>query len=434
MFVRLTITIFIIFAGLQPVAQDLYTGTWESLPATVKSPHCKIEVSQGEKGILFPAKLTITHKGFQGVYHFLLVKKNARQIAIGRNKYAVSETPFSLGNRLLSLNGWFELIRDYRENTQQIAISRFPVASFGFTLNKETELPEAYRSLGAEIFGWLASGDVCLKKINGQAWESADIQTILDPTQSPVSYGIEDSIIVKRKDGYLHFPRTRKMDNDSLTISLNGKIILDQIALNKKNEPEVIILDTGMNILVAFADNYGKNPPNQGRAEIDFLYKKWMVDFNKPEHLGASFIVHRLVYEIDKANSTTFDQYLDSSFTGKVLDRSTKWLGGIVATSRQVTLALWDDALEDADSISLNINGQWIVRGFPVLKKPQFLQVTLNPGPNSIIFVADNLGGVPPNTSVLEIIDGKKRKSFMIDTDMEKNNLVRIFYEVQSGD
>lgn len=434
MFIRYIITILILSTGLHSFAQDLYSGTWESLPASGQTPQCKIEISQGERGILFPAKLTITHKGFQGVYHFLLVKKNARQIAIGRNKYAASETPFSLGNRLLQMNGWFELIRDYRENTQQIAIARFPSTSFGVNLTKETDLPDEYRPVGIEIFNWLASGDIRLKKINSTAWESSDIQGILDPSQSPVSFGIEDSIVVQRKDGYLNFPRTRKMDNDSLTISLNGKIIMDQMALNKKHEPEDIILDTGMNLLVTFADNYGKNPPSQGRAEIDFLYKKWMIDFNKPEHLGASFIVHRLIYEQDKANSILFEQYLDSGFTGKVLDRSTKWLGGIVATSRQVTLALWDDALEDADSISLNINGQWIVRGFPVLKKPQFLQVTLNPGPNSIIFVADNLGGVPPNTSVLEIIDGKKRKSFMIDTDMEKNNLVRIFYEVQPGD
>jgi hypothetical protein len=34
-----------------------------------------------------------------------------------------------------------------------------------------------------------------------------------------------------------------------------------------------------------------------------------------------------------------------------------------------------------------------------------------------------------PNTSVLEIIDGKKRKSFMIDTDLSKNNQVNIYYE-----
>jgi hypothetical protein len=53
----------------------------------------------------------------------------------------------------------------------------------------------------------------------------------------------------------------------------------------------------------------------------------------------------------------------------------------------------------------------------------------LEPGPNSIIFVADNLGSVVPNTSVLEIIDGKKRKSFMIDTDLSKNNQVNIYYE-----
>ena len=55
----------------------------------------------------------------------------------------------------------------------------------------------------------------------------------------------------------------------------------------------------------------------------------------------------------------------------------------------------------------------------------------MNPGPNVITFIADNLGTIPPNTSVLEIIDGKKRKSFYIETDMNKNNQIKIFYEVK---
>jgi archaellum component FlaG (FlaF/FlaG flagellin family) len=106
-------------------------------------------------------------------------------------------------------------------------------------------------------------------------------------------------------------------------------------------------------------------------------------------------------------------------------------IGNIVSRSATVTLALWDDAVEDGDSISLRINGKWVAQGFPVKKNPQFLQVTLNPGPNTITFVADNLGSIPPNTSVLEIIDGKKRKSFNIETNLDQNNLVNIFYEVK---
>ena len=88
------------------------------------------------------------------------------------------------------------------------------------------------------------------------------------------------------------------------------------------------------------------------------------------------------------------------------------------------------DAVEDGDSISLSINGKWIAKGFPVKKKPQFIKVTLAPGDNIITFVAENLGSIAPNTTVLEIIDGNKRKPFFIETDFKLNNLVKIYYKV----
>jgi hypothetical protein len=122
-----------------------------------------------------------------------------------------------------------------------------------------------------------------------------------------------------------------------------------------------------------------------------------------------------------------YDQQTGTS----LLNRPGKVIGSIASKSQTLTFALWDDAVEDGDSISLNINGKWIARGFPVKKQPQFLTITLDPGPNVITFVADNLGSIVPNTSVLEIIDGNRRKSFNIETDLNENNQVKIFYEVK---
>jgi hypothetical protein len=162
-------------------------------------------------------------------------------------------------------------------------------------------------------------------------------------------------------------------------------------------------------------------------------------------NLGATFIVLPVFYQRDEDNDTRFENGGYPAFPQRTardnppfqplasnnssLQRNNKIVGSIISKSQQITLAIWDDALEDGDSISLSINGKWITQGLPVKNKPQFLYVTLEPGPNSIIFVADNLGAIVPNTSVLEIIDGKKRKSFMIDTDLSKNNQVNIFYE-----
>ena len=119
----------------------------------------------------------------------------------------------------------------------------------------------------------------------------------------------------------------------------------------------------------------------------------------------------------------------DRISTDKILQRSTTVMGEMETKSAQITLALWDDALEDGDTISLNINGKWLVQGFSVKKTTQFINVRLERGPNKITFIAENLGAVPPNTSVLEIIDGKKRRAFKIETTLTSNNAINIFYD-----
>jgi transcription antitermination factor NusG len=40
---------------------------------------------------------------------------------------------------------------------------------------------------------------------------------------------------------------------------LNGKKVIDQVDSKKKHDPEEILLDTGMNFICFFADDYGKN-------------------------------------------------------------------------------------------------------------------------------------------------------------------------------
>lgn len=424
--------IILILLSCNVMAQDNFTGTWETTHQTPGSGMpvvATLQVARGEKSILYPAELTLQCGTFHGVYQLLLVRKNIRQAAISKTKHPIKETPFSIGNRTISLNGTFDLSIDYKDGSQYLSPNRI---FFKKPFYKPDELKQSAGDDAAVIrslVDFFESASFKLKKTNSLPWESIDASSILDTKLSAAYFGIKDSVFLKRKDGYILFNKNKKIDNDTVSIALNGKMIADQVPLNKKREAEEFLLDTGMNVLVVFADNFGKNPPNHGKFQVDFSYKQWMIDFMQAEDQGSTFIVSRLFYEQDKASITRFASFFDSTPTEKILNRESKLLGNLVATSHEITLALWDDAVEDGDSISLNINGNWITRGFPVLKKPQFIKVSLKPGPNSITFVADNLGSIPPNTSVLEIIDGNKRKAFMIDTDMDKNNLVRIFYD-----
>ena len=150
-----------------------------------------------------------------------------------------------------------------------------------------------------------------------------------------------------------------------------------------------------MNILVFFADNYGKVPPNTGKMNVNIGKERFIMNFVNPENISATFIVAKIYYYPPKPLNTTPVVLRDNMKQGALppeLMRNTKLIDELHTGSAEVTLAIWDDALEDGDSISLNINGEWLVKGFAVKKKPQFLKVTLQPGQNSIIFIADTLG------------------------------------------
>lgn len=435
--IRSLTAILLLLTRLTAGAQDPVPGTWqmEYKPADNRSPMTvTMMIGTGERNILYPVQLTLASQEFQATYQFLLVKRDSRQFAIGALKYAQSENPFSLGNRTLALNGYFDLSRDYRENAMYLTATRIFSRQPGIKLTDLSAIEPVYRDLATGLFSFFAEADIRFKKTDNNAWDSPDAYRILDPKTSPAYLGIKDTVILNRKDATILYPRNKKTDNDSISMALNGKIFADQVALNRKKEPDEILLDTGINILVAFAEGFGKTPPSQARVEVDFAYKKWAIDFSQKEDLGAGFIVTRLLYDNEEASNTKFAAYYDALPVEKINSRNSKLLGSLVSTSNEITIALWDDAVEDGDTISLNVNGEWVAKNFPVLKRPQFIKVKIKPGPNTMTFVANNLGSIPPNTAVLEIIDGKKRKSFNLDTDLEMNNLVRIYYDFKPDD
>lgn len=421
-------------AGLSAQTDD-YTGTWKMIyPSTPAAPAITMEmqVAAPEKNLLYPAQLKLQCDSFTAVYQILLVRKNLRQLGISRNKFAVSEEPFSMGEWTITMNGTFDFSRDIKAEPQ-LTINRLPAKKYGVDLPDFMNFPELRKRTAMQLAAFLKNDEIVLKKINNVAWQSEEAEHILSPHLSPAYFGLSDTIPLKTRDGIINFSGNKKSGNDIITVAVNGKTILDQIDPGKK-EPEDILLDTGLNILTLFADNFNRSLPNKGKMNLVFGKKNISLDFNRKDDIASTFITVKFYYEKDKDADTRFQ---NSSFSGpptRSFNRDDKVLGSIISGSSQITLALWDDAVEDGDSVSININGKWIAQGFPVKKNPQFITVSLQPGPNTITFVADNLGSIPPNTSVLEIIDGKKRKSFTIETNLDQNNLVKIFYDYKPAE
>ena len=90
--------IFVLFLVLCVVASpsaaqegQSWSGTWEMHYRpwpNIESIHVILQIADPVEDMLYPAKLTLTHGQFNGVYELLLVKKNDQQLDTGENYIA----------------------------------------------------------------------------------------------------------------------------------------------------------------------------------------------------------------------------------------------------------------------------------------------------------------------------------------------------------
>lgn len=447
---KLRLTFFlIILISNHLFSQDVFVGNWKinSLASeNLNNFKAYLEVGPSEKGILYPAQLTISIDSFHASYQLLLAKKNSRQLGISTQKYALTEVPFQLGKWIQVINGTLDFSRDLKGQAT-LLLNRISLngRASALKLKNWKSFPENEKKLAKTIISILENSEMQFIKISNEAWRDKAVLNLLQPKISPIYFGIIDTIFVKNKIGTFAFKNNN--DIDIVSVKLNNNGILDQIDSKKKRDEEDFILDTGLNILTFFADDFGKKGFSSASINLNLENTNKLLDFSDSSNLAATFIAVKIYNPFDEENNKKFETYIEKENNvinypqpnkGSVgnnnsndgLNREGKLIGTLVSKSKELEFALWDDAVEDGDSISLSINGKWIAKGFPVKKKPQFIKVSLAPGDNIITFVAENLGSIAPNTTVLEIIDGKKRKPFFIETDFKLNNLVKIYYKV----
>jgi hypothetical protein len=413
---------------------DAFPGAWrvEYLPVGANEPiYIELQIAVVENNVLYPAQLTLQYSGFKAVYQLLLVKKSTRELAISKNKFPVSESPFSLGNTTLFINGIFDLSRDPR-GLPLLSLNRLVSKQNNFQIPDSPVLDKANQLTAAYLVSFLKESELALSKTSSIPWKDKSSVLLVRPSVSPAYFGLLDTIYLPSRNGIAKLAGSGSKKNDMVTVAINGHTVLDKIYLNKKEYSDEIVLDTGLNMLVLFADNFGNELPSKGKLTLGFSRLSFQLNFTNRADSAASFIVAPLYCSRDKDKDVWFSDYIPTASASQHLQANEKMVGSLLSTSKQLTLAIWDDAVEDGDSISIKINGDFITRGFPVLKRPQFIKVTLKPGPNSISFIADNIGSIPPNTSVLEIIDGKKRKSFMLESIPGENKVLNIFYELKA--
>ncbi|MEX1202253.1 MAG: hypothetical protein WEA59_03340 [Ferruginibacter sp.] len=425
-YVLFIFTFCIIITGYAQI--DPFVGTWdfEKLdPEKVATYKLSLQISQPEEATLYPALLTISYAQFIGVYQVLLVKKNNEQLAIGRQKFTIKEEPFGLGAYTIPLNGTLDII-----GGNSLSVNRIKASRYGFAVPALSKYEESNKMAVLRISEFLRNDNIQFQKKDAIPWRSAAANKMLYSYEAPTYFGLTDSFYVNTAEGSISVIDNNKSDDDTVSVSLNKKMIIEKTDIRKKTNPLDIKLDTGMNILCFFADNYGKVPPNTAKLNLQFGNQQFTLDYAIKENMSATFIVAKIFLLPNQQQKEPENIFARKTITQKIQQRTTKLIDSVWVGSQEVTLAIWDDAVEDGDSISLQINDEIFMQGLAVKKKPQFIKLKLYRGENKIIFIADNLGSIAPNTSILEIIDGKKRRAYNINTNLGQNNAIKIIYEL----
>ncbi|HEY1024647.1 MAG TPA: hypothetical protein VGE26_05735 [Sphingobacteriaceae bacterium] len=114
------------------------------------------------------------------------------------------------------------------------------------------------------------------------------------------------------------------------------------------------------------------------------------------------------------------------AFTGDFKNTSVSRISELEVENRELTLYLLDYSKVDNDSISVYFNRKLIIDKVAITEKPIVVTLTLDPGlpSNELLFYAQSLGDIPPNTAGIGIKDGGIMHKIKIESDLLKTSAV----------
>jgi hypothetical protein len=111
--------------------------------------------------------------------------------------------------------------------------------------------------------------------------------------------------------------------------------------------------------------------------------------------------------------------------------RENKLAQSLVLTSPDVTVKLYDNGEIDDDTISVFLNKKLILSSKRLTASPLVLKFKMDEdnSDQELTMVAENLGRIPPNTSLMVVEAGEQRYEVRITSTEQKNAVVRFKYQ-----
>jgi hypothetical protein len=115
----------------------------------------------------------------------------------------------------------------------------------------------------------------------------------------------------------------------------------------------------------------------------------------------------------------------------KTRSRENELLQTINVTNNEVIVRLYDNGEIDDDTISVYMDNELVLSNKRLSASPLTITLKLkNTEPEHVlVMVAENMGRIPPNTSLMIVQDGEKKYQVRITSTNQKNAMVRFRYK-----
>ncbi|MEZ4799316.1 MAG: hypothetical protein R2809_05975 [Flavobacteriales bacterium] len=109
--------------------------------------------------------------------------------------------------------------------------------------------------------------------------------------------------------------------------------------------------------------------------------------------------------------------------------RSIQEIASLKVKRKTLILEMADVGQIDNDSISIIVNGDYLLTYHQLTNERKKLKIRLKKGENEIFFIAHNEGSIPPNTGRCYLKSGGKKWTFPVSTKLDQNAVIRILVE-----
>lgn len=169
-------------------------------------------------------------------------------------------------------------------------------------------------------------------------------------------------------------------------------------------------------IFLAFDDiRYLKNDT------AEFLYGNWLPNgapSSRPDGAGGTFWVKRIRSTAAPPPDTIHKTYAA---------RTTTIADTFRCSTPVITLSVYDNGEIDGDSVAVYVNDMPLVQHQLITAKPVIISLPVEKGKRyTISLFAENLGRIPPNTTLLKIEAGNTTKELRLSSTLDTNAAVII--------